>query len=123
MGTVEVLATISIAVVAIKLLHLLISPKGYLEQAKTISKHSKAIKITLLVGAAIILYFLIGAGITITQILAISLFISLLAGASLIDYTDAIFKKLNPKTLLKENWLIILLYALLILWGVKEIYF
>ena len=122
LGIIQTLATITIVIVAIKLLLLILVPKHLMKSAKFYTKYSKITAAICLIGAAIVFYYLLIAGISVVEILAVALFISLLSGFALAGYAAPMIKEIKPKTLLKENWLMVLIIVVLVLWGLKEIF-
>ena len=121
--TLEIMATILIVVGVAKIIGLFINPTGYMKFAKSVFKNPKGIQVVMLVLAAIALWYLLGAGITITTILAVTLFVSLLIGMGFAPFMQDMFKLFKTKDLVKKNALYIVIWILLLLWGVKEIFF
>ncbi len=125
-GTLEILATILIVFVVIKLIVILISPQAWLQFAKKLYvKPSITATIAFLL-AVVVLYFLHTAGVSIIHILAVALFISLVLVIGMAKYADtliewAIAQDLN--TILKEQWFYTLIWVGLILWGIQAIFF
>jgi len=122
-GPVEVLATIFIVFGILKLLFFLFAPNAMLEHAKKLYANPKIVSLFAFILAAIVLYFLVSAGVTIVQIFAIGIFIGLLLIMKLAPYAQDILKKMKPNTLLKENWFYMIIWVLLMAWGIKELFF
>ena len=109
-GTPEILASILIFFALIKLIVILISPRGWLA----------------LVLAAIVLYFLVKSGITIVHIFAVLLFIALFIVAGIAPYSEKIVDwamAQDMKVILKQQWYYSLVWFLLMLWCIQEIFF
>ena len=121
--TIEVLATIVLVIGVLKILSLLLAPSWFANFADKLYSCPKSLKTISLILSAIVLYFLIGAGVTIVEILAVSLFISLFIAVGLGSYGKTIMSKIDFKTVLKEHWLYTILWIALMAWGVKEIFF
>jgi hypothetical protein len=122
MGTLEIMATIIIVFGVIKLLALLFNPKGWMNFAKRIYSNVMLTKIIFLVLAAVSLYYLVGAGVTIIEIFAVMLFFAFLAGIGIAPHAKTIMKNIKLKTLWSEHWLYTIVWILLLLWGIKELF-
>ena len=80
-----------------------------------------------LILAAIVLYYLLQSGLGIIDILAVTAFVVLLISIGLakeigplMKRYDAIIKKGN---LWKDYWLYTLIWVILLVWGIKELFF
>ncbi len=125
-GALEVLATILIAITVIKLVVILISPQAWLSFARKFYIKPKVTSTVALILAAIVLYYLDSYGITIVQILATTLFISLIIVVGMAKYADNIFDWASEQdfnAILKEQWLYTLVWLALIGWGIVAIFF
>jgi len=122
----QILALIFIVIASVKLLVILIKPSAWLKIVKKVWKNSTHVMIICLVFAALVLYLLILDGITIIQIFAVMAFVSLLAGVGVAMYSDSIVnlaqKLLRDRHIVKKSWLFILIWVILILWGLKELF-
>ncbi len=70
--------------------------------------------------AGMVLYGLMESGLTIVQILAVSLFVVLLIIPGFAPYMDDVLRRLEGKTfgnLLREQWLYTLVWVILLGWG------
>jgi hypothetical protein len=127
MTPIELMALIVLVVGAVKLIVLVISPKSWIGVMKQVWSNSVLAMIVCIILAAIVLYTLVNNGIGIVQIFAVILFIVLLAGIGVSAYakeiTDFAIKLLKGKNILKKSWICILIWALLIIWGLKELFF
>ena len=123
--TLEILALILIAVAAIKLVILLISPQSWYGLIEKLYSKPLIFSIIASILAVIVLYFLLESGVTIVEILAICLFVVLLIAIGLAQYIDKLIpwvKEQNITSLFKQVWLYIFAWLLLLAWGVGEIF-
>ena len=125
--SVEILALIFLVAAAIKILVILISPKSWSDLVvKKVWKNSNLMMIVSLILAAAVLYLLLGAGITITEIFAVMLFLSLLAAVGVAIYAREVVsvaqRLLKDRNIVKKSWLYLLIWIILILWGLKELF-
>ena len=114
-GTLETLAAILIVVSVVKLVVIFISPGSWLNFAKKIYAKPTQISVIFLILAAIVLYYLLNAGVTIVEILAIMLFVALLIGVGMAKYANVMLKNIDSKTVLKEQWLYVLIWIILLI--------
>lgn len=125
--SVEIIALIVIVGAVIKMLVLLVSPISWMNFAKGVYKNPKLVQVVSLVLAGIVLYYLVGAGITIVQILAVTAFVALLIMMGLATEIDYFIKKqqamIKKGTLWKQYWLYSLIWVALLIWGIKELFF
>ncbi|MBI2103176.1 hypothetical protein HYT55_05010 [Candidatus Woesearchaeota archaeon] len=126
LSTTEILATIIIAIAVIKLVVLSISPKAWYSFAGKLYTKPKVTSFIALVLAGIVFYFLQRAGTGIIEVFAVMLFVSLLMVVSLARYVKTIiefYTKKSKKNLWKEHWLDTLAWIVLLIWGIKELFF
>ena len=124
LGTVETIAAIFVLVGILKLLFIFFSPKTWFGFAKKVYSKPKVISFISLILAAVVLYYLLGAGITILQIFAVMTFMVLLVAVGLANHVKQILKfyeKKNFKKILAEQWLYMILWIVLLIWGLKEL--
>ena len=122
------IALILIVVSLIKIIVITIKPMAwYNGVVKRIYKPSKVTPWVFLILSLIVLYYLIQGGLTIVQILAVTLFVSLFIGVGFTLYTrdllklaEKIYKQGN---IIKKYWLYTLIWVVLLLWGLKELFF
>ena len=125
-GTPEILASILIFFALIKLIVFLISPRGWLVFARKVYVKPRVASALALVLAAIVLYFLVKSGITIVHIFAVLLFIALFIVAGIAPYSEKIVDwamAQDMKVILKQQWYYSLVWFLLMLWCIQEIFF
>lgn len=124
LSTIEILALIVIAASLIKTIIILINKDSWVEFAKTIYSKPYITKSIFLILSLVTLYFLITSGITITQILAVALFIILFMGIALSEYASSFLKiadKMTLSQIIQKHGLYILLWLTLIAWSLWEI--
>ena len=126
MTPIEIIALILIIAVAVKLIVIMTNPKKWMGIVDAVWKNSGLTTIVCLVGAGIVLYYLLESGIGIVQILAVMLFLGLLIGLSAAAYSKDLIafgkKILKDKAVVKKAWLVIIIWIVLILWGLKELF-
>ena len=125
-GILEVLASILIFFIIIKLVVILVSPKAWMEFARKVYVKPQVTSAISFILALVVLYFLLSSGITIVHILAVTLFIVLVIVVGMAKYADALIdwaiaQDLN--NILKEQWFYTLVWLALIIWGIQAIYF
>ena len=125
--SVEIIALILIVFSAIKIIVLLISPISWMNFAKGIYKNPKLMQFIAFILAAVVLYYLVDAGITIVQIFAVTAFVAFLVLMGLATEFDHFIKKsqamIKKGTLWKQYWLYSLIWVALLIWGIKELFF
>ena len=126
-GAVETLALIFMVVAAVKIIVLLVNPKSWIGLIKKVWDNSVLTMVISLILAAVVLYYLvIEGGVGIVQILAVSLFMALLAGVGISSYSKEVtklaIKLLKDKDVLKKSWVYIVIWVLLLIWGFRELF-
>ena len=124
---IENIALILIVVSLIKIITIIIKPMAwYNGVVKKVYRPSKITPIIFLILALIVLYYLLQE-LTIVQILAVMLFTALIfaIGSSayskeLINLADKLYKQ---KNIVKRSWLSFVIWIILLLWGLKELFF
>ena len=129
MTIVEWMAVIVAIAVVIKLLVLLVKPSAWMKIAikPVYSLHPVLLMIVGLVLAGGSLYYLLDSGITIVQIFAVMFFIAMAAMMGIAVYAKEIFslanKMLKTKQFLRKAWLAIIVWLVLAIWALKELFF
>jgi hypothetical protein len=121
----EILALTIIALSVVKLIIGLISPKSWLRFAKKMYVRPEITSAVALVLAAVVLYILISSGMTIVQILAVTLFVVLILTIGIARYGEEIIDwamEQDLRTLIKGQWLYALIWVLLLGWGAIAIF-
>ena len=125
-NTIQILAFILIVIVAVKITIILIDPNIWYRFIEKLYTVPQLVSIVGLVLSILVLYFLINAGISIVEILAVCLFIALLMLTGLANYADQIIgwaKEQDITYMLKRLWIYTLVWVLLIAWGIKALFF
>ncbi|MFC1710612.1 hypothetical protein ACFLZJ_00420 [Nanoarchaeota archaeon] len=124
--SIEILALILIVVSVIKIITLLVNPKGWFKFAKGFWKNSALARIVSLILAVVVFYYLT-LTMSIVQILAVTLFVALLFAVGLSGRLDDLMKiydkQVKSGKLWAENWLYTVLWLILLVWGVIELFF
>jgi len=124
---VEIIALVIIIFSVIKMFVLLVNPKSWMNFAKGIYAKPNVTSFGAFVLGAIVLYYLIQSGITIVEILAVTAFVSLLIMIGLAKEIGPLIKKyeamIKKGNLWKEYWFYILIWVILLAWGVWELFY
>jgi len=123
---IETIALVLIVVSVIKILVLLVNPKSWMNFAKGVYKNPDAVKVVSFILAAIVLWYLVQSGITIVQILAVTVFVALLFLIGLATEFNAFVKKsealIKRGKLWQEYWFYTLIWIALLIWAIKELF-
>jgi len=126
MTPIEIIALIVIVVSVIKMLVLLVNPTSWMNMAKGFYKSPGVFSFIGLILAAIVLYYLVAGGMTIIQILAAAAFVSLLLMIGIAPHADSLIKKYQAQAkrgrVFQDNWLYALIWIVLLIWGIKELW-
>lgn len=124
--SIEIIALVIIVLGAIKIVVLLVNPKAWMNFAKGIYSKPNAVKVVGFILGAVVLYYLLSSGMTITQILAVTAFVGLLFMIGLAEEAEHFIKKyevlIKKGTMWKDYWFYTLLWIILMIWGAKEIF-
>ncbi len=119
--SVEIIALILIAIVAVKMLVLISKPMAWMKFTKAIYKKPVVTKFIFAILAGVILYYLINSGMTIVQILAVSLFMAMMFGIGLAGDIGPFIKKYEAQIkagkMWKKHWFYTLIWIALLVWG------
>ncbi len=125
MNPIEFIAFIFILISLVKIISISISPQSW--NRNIVKKVFKNYHITAFVSfvlALVVLYYLLKS-LTITEILASASFIFLLIVFGISAYHEDILKLLDKiykdKTIIKKSIIYIIIWLILLLWGLKEI--
>lgn len=125
--SVEIIALVVILASAIKMVMLLVNPKAWINFAKSLYKKPNFAKVVAFILAAVVLYYLLDAGITIIQILAVTAFLALLLIFGLANEIPYILKRYETAVkkgkMWKDHWFYALVWIALLIWGIKELFF
>lgn len=125
MNTIEILATILVALLVIKLVVVIYSPKKWMRFAKKLYSRPKPLMWISAALSMYVLYLLTSMGVTIVEIFAVSLFFVLLMLVSIAPYGKEMMKwadSLDMNKMIKKGWLGILLWVLMLGWAIKELF-
>ena len=125
MTPIEIMALVIIIISAIKVIVILANPKSWADVVKKIWANPMITSIISLVLAAIVLYYLLQSGLTIVQILAVTLFVVLLIAVGIGMYATELISmstELLKKGVLKKAWFYTLIWIVLLIWGAKELF-
>ena len=125
-GTLEILALILIAVTVIKFAIVIVSPQAWYNMVEKIYVVPELISIIGLFLSVTVLYYIISAGISIVEILAVCLFVALLMLTGMANFSDEIIKWIRKQDifdLVKRLWIYITVWVLLIIWGINALFF
>jgi len=124
MTIVEIMALILLVVAAVKILIILVNPKAWVSVIKKVWVSPTLVMLISLVLAGVSLYYLL-MELTIIQIFAVMLFVCLLLAVGISVYSKefiSMVTKLLNKDLVRKSWLYILIWIVLIVWGLKELF-
>lgn len=126
MTPIEIMALIIIIISAIKIIVILAKPSAWAEVVKKIWANPMITSIICLILAGITLYYLVWIeGMTIVQILAVTLFVVLLMAVGIGMYATEMISmatKMLKKGVLKRAWFYTLIWVVLLIWGAKELF-
>ena len=126
MNEIEIFALILLVVAIIKIILILYKPEIWFGLIERMYVIPQLITLLALISSAVVLYFLINAGLTIIEILAVCLFIALLLMIAIASYSEELFvwiKQQDMTDVVRRTWLYIFVWILLLGWGTKEIIF
>jgi uncharacterized protein YybS (DUF2232 family) len=123
--SIEWIVTIFAVLGIIKIIVILINPGKWLDATKEIYKNPGVASVVSLVLAAIVFYFLLQE-LTIVQIVAATAFVALLVAFIFLQYSKDLLslakKMLDRKISAGWQWLYIIIWAVLLLWALYEIF-
>ena len=122
---VEWTALIFIIFVLLKIIIITINKNLWINKVtKKVLKKPHGYGFIMLILSLISLWFLLQE-LTIVQIIAASTFITLLMGFGILQYTEElqtlITKVQKDKHIIKKSWIYIVIWLIILLWGLKEI--
>lgn len=122
--SVEIMALIIALLAAIKILVILINPKAWGNVVNAVYGNPLVTTLIAFILAAVVLNYLL-AEMSIVQIFAVMLFLSLLMTIGAAAYSKEMLKIVNNllknKKILKKAWFYILVWIVLIIWVILEI--
>lgn len=125
MTPIEIIALILIIVGIIKIIVMAFNPKSWMNFAKGIWK-TPMLGVIYFILALIVFYFLLQE-LSIVQILAVTAFVALLMGLQFARYSKETMNFANKlfktkKDMWAKNWIYIVIWIILLLWGLKELF-
>jgi len=124
LSAIEILAGLLIVLASIKLAVVFVDAKVWLKFARGIYARPAITSWVALLLAALVLYLLLRSGLTVVQILAVTLFVALLLVVGVAPHAKRLFGWLDTQSLpamLKQQWLYIVVWVLLLAWGAVEL--
>jgi hypothetical protein len=124
LSAIEILAALLIVLTGIKLAVILIDARIWLRFAKRMYAMPAVTSWAALLLAALVLYVLLQSGLTIVQVLAVTVFVALLLMVSVAPYAGRLFGWLETQSvpaMLREQWLYVIVWVLLLAWGTVEL--
>lgn len=124
---VQVMALIILVVAAIKIIIILINPSIWMNSVvkRVWAKPILMMIISLILAVVSLMYLL--QEVTIVQIFATMLFISLLAAVGISVYSNEVLslaeKLMKDKSIVKKSWLYLIIWIALIIWGFYALFF
>ena len=122
---ITIFAGFLILLTSVKILVILIKPQAWVKFTAKFYSNPKTTSIVSLILAMIILYFLLASGLTIVQILAVTLFVALLMLSGVAPYIKQLIpwiEKQDLRKIMKDTWLYSLVWIGLITWGAIELF-
>ena len=133
MTIVEWMAAIVAIAVVVKILVILIKPKAWMSVVKPIYANSVVLMVVGLILAGGSLYYLLlpvvdgGAGMSIVDMFAVLFFLSMLMMVSVAAYNKELMamanKLLKNRNVLRKGWLALIIWLVLAVWALKELFF
>jgi hypothetical protein len=124
LSAIEILAGLLIVLAGIKLAVVFIDARIWLRFAKRFYAIPAMTSLVALVLAGIVLYLLLQSGLTIVQVLAVTVFVALLLMVGVAPYAGRLFEWLETQSLpdmLRRQWLYVIVWVLLLAWGAVEL--
>jgi hypothetical protein len=124
LSAIEILAGLLIALAAIKLVVVFVDARLWLRFAKRLYAIPAVTSWGALLTGGLVLYLLLQSGLTIIQVLAVTVFVALLLMVSVAPYAGRLFEWLETQSLpamLRDQWLYVMVWVLLLAWGAVEL--
>ncbi len=126
MTPIELMALIVIIAGVVKILVILINPKSWTSLVRKVYSNNNLAAIISFILALITLYYLIQSGLTIVHIFAVMLFVALLAGVSISrnakEVASLMDKMVKKGNIWKQHWLSLVIWILLLAWGLVVLF-
>lgn len=124
LSAIEILAGLLIVLAGIKLVVILVDARIWLRFVKRVYAMPAITSWSALLLAALVLYLLLQSGLTIVQVLAVTVFVALLLVVGVAPYAERLFEWLETQSLpdmLRRQWLYVIVWVLLLAWGAVEL--
>lgn len=120
----QALAALLLLLSAMKLVTLALRPRAWFKLVRRMYRHPQRTSGVALACAALVLWLLVRSGLDIVQILAVGFFMALMMMAGLAPYVPRLlewmeFRDLGQLT--RQQGLYVLVWTILLLWGVAEL--
>lgn len=119
-SVIKALAGLLIVLAAIKLVIVLVSPRVWMRLMKRIYAVPVLTSVIALILAALVLYLLLQSGLSIVQVLAVTVFVSLLLVAGGAPFSRQFISWLETQSLtsiLRAQWAYVVVWVALLAWG------
>ena len=123
-SAIEILAGLLIVLAGIKLIVIFVDPRTWLRFARRVYANPVVTSCVALLLAALVLYLLLKSGLSIVQVLAVTVFVSLLLMVGMAPHAARLFEWVESQSLpamIRQQWLYIVVWMLLLAWGAVEI--
>ena len=124
LSVIKVLAGLLIVLAAVKLAIVFVSPQVWMRFMKRIYAVPVLTSIVALILAALVLYLLLQSGLSIVQVLAVTVFVSLLLVAGGAPFSKQLIDWLETQslsTILRAQWVYVFVWMGLLAWGAWEL--
>ena len=123
MTSIEILATIFAVLVIVKLTVVTAKPALWMRWAGAMLKNELVATLIYLVLAVIVGYFIL-AELTVVQVAAVTLWVSMLGGIGLVPYSKILLKSRDEllSVGMRKAWLAILIWAVFAIWVLYAVF-
>jgi len=126
LNQIEILALIFIIAGLVKIIVLAYKPRKWINFAESVWNRPKTMQLICLILAVVIFFYLTENGITIVQILAVSFFVAMFMAVAIAPEAEDLILKYEARikrgSLWRQYWLYVLVWLILLLLGLKEIF-
>ena len=124
--TIQTIAFILVLLTLVKLVVIIFNKKWWFNKvARPIYRNTLVSSLIFLVLAIVIFFYLLDSGITVTQMMAVTAFVVLLIGFSMVQYGKEVLSfadRIYKKKFNYGTWINILIWAGLAVWTLFEIF-
>lgn len=124
LSAIEILAGLLIVLAGIKLAVVFVDARIWLRFAKRVYAVPAVTSWVALLMGGLVLYLLLQSGLTIVQVLAVTVFVALLLVVGVAPYAGRLFEWLETQSLpdmLRRQWMYVIVWVLLLAWGAVEL--